>query len=378
MAIPPGSQNFMGFRNSSVWRFVKGDIAQLSIFDALYYAGILRLIRPAIGGLGVIFMFHRIGDPEESFAPMFTPASFIELCIRYARNAGWQIVTLDDMHRRLTGEADAREPFVCFTFDDGYRDNITLGLPIFERHKAPFAVYVPTGTPDRSLNPWWAIFDRLVSEHEEILLEPSVGQETVLRAGTVSEKRSAYWQLWRLAFPDASEHAYAVGRLYHRYSIDPANEMERITLGWKELREAVSHPLITIGSHTVSHPVLPELNDSAAEREIADGTSRLESELGRKVSHFAYPFGFATARDAGIVSALGLKSAVTTMKGNVFAEAKDHRFTLPRRSFENLHKSPRTIRNSLFGADNLLDIIRGRPRTMTASLLPWSVEPSSS
>src|ERR1039457_2328078 len=241
----------MRYRNSSLGRFVKGEIDRASIFDALHYAGILRLIRPAIGGMGVILLFHRIGDPEASFAPMFTPPLFLDRCIRYVRAAGWQIVTLDDMHRRLIGEVNAPKPFVCFTFDDGYRDNITLGLPIFERHEAPFAVYVPTGTPDRTMNPWWAIFDRIVSEHQEILVEPTAGEEMLLPARTRPEKKNAYWRLWELAFPDASEHAGAIDRLYRRYFIDPAAEMERITLGWRELREVAGHPLITIGAPTI-------------------------------------------------------------------------------------------------------------------------------
>ncbi len=359
----------MGLRNSRALRFLKGDPAQPSIFDLLYYTGLLRVLRPVTGGMGVIFMAHRIGNPAASLSPMHTPLEFLEECILYARRLGWQIVTLDEMHARLSGETVAREPFACFTFDDGYRDNIEHGLPLFERHQAPFAIYVPVGTPERTINPWWDVLDRLVSQRDEIVLEPAGSPEMRLTTRSRAEKQKVFWQLWDLAFPDLSSNTDTIDRLYRRYSIEPGEAMARIGLGWDELRTLVQHPLITIGSHTVSHPVLPKLSDRAACEEIEQGMRILETKLGRKISHFAYPFGYANARDVRLVSELGIRTAVLTQKGNIFAEARQHPHTLPRRSFENLALGRRLIRNFVFGSDNLPDILRGRPRTIKATAL---------
>ena len=53
---------------------------------------------------------------------------FLEDVIGGLRRAGVDLITLDEMHRRLT-EQDFRRRFVCFTFDDGYRDNLRNALP---------------------------------------------------------------------------------------------------------------------------------------------------------------------------------------------------------------------------------------------------------
>ena len=358
-------------RNSHLWRFIKGDIGLPSSFDALYYSGILRLVRPLTGGMGVILMAHRVGERSDFLAPMFTPPAFLERCIQYVRNAGWTIVSLEEMYRRVQGEVDSREPFVCFTFDDGYRDNITLALPIFERHNAPFTIYVPSGAPDRTINPWWSALDRIVSEHEEIVLERAQ-QESVLSCRTKQEKQKVYWMLWELCFPDLSvaEHAEVIQRLYSRYGITAEDELDRICLSWSELRRIAKHPLVTIGGHTSSHPVLPKLSDESARQEIRGGTERLEQELNSKVDHFAYPYGLACERDMQLVADLGFKTAVVTHKGNIFPETRNHLVTLPRRSFENLPLNNRVIRNSIFGTDNLLDMLRGRPLIIKAESVP--------
>lgn len=48
---------------------------------------------------------------------------------------------------------------------------------------------------------------------------------------------------------------------------------------------------VTIGAHTLSHPLLKALDDTAAMREIEGSKRALETQLGRRVDGFAYPFG---------------------------------------------------------------------------------------
>lgn len=57
-----------------------------------------------------------------------------------------------------------------------------------------------------------------------------------------------------------------------------------------ELRE-MSTAGIAIGSHTRTHPHLPELDAEAKRGEIRGSKARLEEMLGRSVTAFAYPYG---------------------------------------------------------------------------------------
>ena len=352
--------------------YCKGRMADPSIYDICHDLGVLRALRRWFSGKGVIFLFHRVGDADRALAPMFVSPESLENAIIEVRRFGWEIVSLDEAYGRLLNDRPKTNPFVCFTFDDGYRDNYELALPIFRRHQAPFCVYIATGLIDNSINPWWSALETLVTNHSEIDLRLDDGSEMRLPAHDGAEKKASYWALWDLAFPDLSRMPAVFERLYDTYGITAAAEAKRIAMTWNEVRQLASDPLATIGAHTVSHPILTKLNEDQAIEEIARGRDRLEQELGRKIDHFAYPFGFLGSREIRITRTLGFKTAVTTREGNLFREHGDQPYCLPRRNVEQQNTTSRFIRNSLWGVDSLKSVMRRRHRMVTESL--WRSE----
>jgi peptidoglycan/xylan/chitin deacetylase (PgdA/CDA1 family) len=76
---------------------------------------------------------------------------------------------------------------------------------------------------------------------------------------------------------------------------------------------------VTIGAHTVSHPILTRIDAVRARREIVDSGETLAAITGRTVSLFAYPNGkpgedFAPEH-VDMVRAAGYAAAVTTGRG---------------------------------------------------------------
>lgn len=92
-----------------------------------------------------------------------------------------------------------------------------------------------------------------------------------------------------------------------------SNPSELATMRWDELRDLADSG-IEIGSHTVSHPHLVELDDHTLERELLDSRLRIEDELGRPCRYLAYPFGEedgrvrVAARAAGYEAAFSLRA----------------------------------------------------------------------
>lgn len=86
-------------------------------------------------------------------------------------------------------------------------------------------------------------------------------------------------------------------------------------LSLEQLRELAASPLITIGAHTRTHPMLPSLQPSQSWEELEGSKSDLENALGISVHHLAYPSGNYNALILQQVREIGFVTAVTTQEG---------------------------------------------------------------
>ncbi len=319
-----------------------------------YRTGVYHAFGRRYAGSGVVLMFHRVcrDDAETLYPGYVVTVGLIEMLVQSVRDAGWDIIGLDDIPARLQ-ERHARR-FVCFTFDDGYADNYTLALPVFRRPQAPMAVYIATGILSRSVFYWWGALEAFVFKSDSVEVPGLNGAASArLRAGTLAEKRAAYDALDGLAHEASDQFFDAIRPQWKKVGIDPEALLDRDALTVDQARALAADPLVTIGAHTVTHARLSTLAAAAAEQEIVQSRSVLEQTLGTAVRHFAYPFGGPNScgpREFEMAARAGFRTAVTTRRGNVFPEHASHLHALPRR---NAPLGRRYLLNQLFGLETL-------------------------
>jgi peptidoglycan/xylan/chitin deacetylase (PgdA/CDA1 family) len=88
----------------------------------------------------------------------------------------------------------------------------------------------------------------------------------------------------------------------------------------EELRRLPEN-LITIGSHTVTHPFLPSLEQEEARRELYESRIGLERLLKRKVTLFSFPFGGFNGHLVQWAREAGYDRVFTTLPKIAFATA---------------------------------------------------------
>jgi peptidoglycan/xylan/chitin deacetylase (PgdA/CDA1 family) len=343
------------------------------LLSALHFTGADSLLVPFARGVGAILALHHV-SPEDpgNFEPhRFQKVSpdFLEAAIGQVRASGFDIVSLDEAHFRLI-EGD-RKPFVCFTFDDGYRDNLEYAYPVFKRHELPFAVYVPTSYADGHGEVWWLALARVVVRLDALDVKID-GSARRLRASTPDEKDAAfhaiYW--WLRSINEADARAY-VRELCYGIDFDPRGLYHELMMTWDEVRRLAADPRVTIGAHTRDHFALAKLTLAEARAEIAESVRRIERETGRPCQHFSYPYGdepSAGAREFQLVKEMGLKTGVTTRPGLVQLKHAAELTALPRVALGGDYQRPRYVKVLLSGAPfapfNLVEAAsRGSPVT---------------
>jgi len=324
--------------------------------ETLYFSGANVLMRPFVRGVGVILTLHHV-RPErpDDFQPnrlLEVTPEFLELVVRYLRRRRLDLVSLDDMHRRLV-EQDFPRRFVCITIDDGYRDTLQWAYPILKHYDVPFAVYIPTSFPDRLGELWWLALEAVVARNGRITLLLD-GREQGFECYTVSAKRDLYDQLYRYVRSLASEQELRefVRDLCGRYHVDIAEFCTKLCMTWSELSTLASDPLVTIGAHTVNHVMLAKVPERTARAEMEMSRSVIEASLGRRPGHLSYPVGDRTSagpREFRIAADLGFKTAVTTRPGVLFPDHRERLTALPRISLNGEYQQLRYVRVLLSG-----------------------------
>jgi peptidoglycan/xylan/chitin deacetylase (PgdA/CDA1 family) len=330
-------------------------------FDTLYYSGAHILLRPFLEGVGAIIMLHHVRPPRgDEFQPnrlLEVSPEFLSQTLSWLRRQDIDIVSLDEMHRRLI-ERDFSRRFVSITFDDGYRDNKLYAFPILKRLELPFAIYVPTSFPDRRGKLWWLALEAAIARNDSIVVTIS-GVERKFICATTSQKREAYdsvyWWLRNLG-TEAEIHA-AVNELSARSGVDMGPVADELCMNWDEIRELAADTLVTIGAHTVNHVMLGKATEAAARFELKASRDIIEAELGAQVRHLAYPYGgrdLVGPREFGIASELGYQTAVTTRPGVLFPEHDRHLTALPRLSLNGEYQAARYVKVLMSGAATAL------------------------
>jgi peptidoglycan/xylan/chitin deacetylase (PgdA/CDA1 family)/GT2 family glycosyltransferase len=88
----------------------------------------------------------------------------------------------------------------------------------------------------------------------------------------------------------------------------------RRLLSLDQIREMQKYG-VDFGSHTMTHPWLPEVSDLQLYREVRDSKSRLEDLLGKEVNSFSYPWGGVDMRVRSAVAGAGYKAGFTIRPG---------------------------------------------------------------
>lgn len=286
------------------------------------------------GTLGIVYMLHHICEKDTKLIPtnedLKVSPAFLEKVIMRYKKLGFDFVSLDQLNEMIRSGETNRRPFVSFTIDDGYLDNYTNALPVFEKYNVPFAIFVATDFVDKKAILWWDCVEELIMTHESV---------------TTSDGRTypckSFQQRWntfrylreRILNLDQNCLEQGLNEMFALYDIDWYGPIKEKGMTWSQIKALADHPLCTIGGHTVSHPSLRILSQKEAEQEIREGVERIAQTIQQPVRFFAYPYG--TQHEIGerefcLIEGLGIQLAFMAHQGCITVDNMKNVTHLPR------------------------------------------------
>lgn len=90
--------------------------------------------------------YHKIGAPPPEGWPTwsYVPETIFQEQLTYLKENNWQVISLENFLQGLYDMVSLPEKSALITFDDGYRSNLEIAVPILQQYGYPAVLFVPT------------------------------------------------------------------------------------------------------------------------------------------------------------------------------------------------------------------------------------------
>ena len=270
--------------------FNKRNIAAFFLSYLLLITGKIRKIkkRAAKGEFILSVYFH---DPDRNL---------FEACVKWFLKHEFHFLTPDDLIAIASGAKPFPSSAVIFTADDGWRNNKDNIAAVANKYHVPVTIFASTEPVSGGNRFWWSA---IYEAHKKDLINKGVQELKKVK----NEERMQALKIANASLP-----------------------AKREALTIEELKEISGTPFVTIGSHTVTHPMLTSCSDGQSFTEISESKKILSGWLNKPVDHFAYPNGDFTQREINFLNDCGYKSAFTTKPQYITPDSFKNLYTLPR------------------------------------------------
>ena len=270
--------------------FNKRNIAAFFLSHFLIITGkVKRIKKQAFEGKIILSVYFH--DPGRQL---------FESCVKWFLKKGYTFISTEDLLLIAQNEKPFPKSAVVFTVDDGWKNNRANIVAVANKYKIPVTIFATTQPIATGEAYWWSY---------------------IAEANRKGLTTHSVQELKKVNNKERVEIVNEVKKLL---------PLKREALTIEELKEISADPVITIGSHTVTHPILSKCSDEQSASEISESKKILENWLHTDVKHFAFPNGIFDEREIKFLRDSGYKTAYTTNPNYITSANFSNLFTLPR------------------------------------------------
>jgi len=260
---------------------------------------IVNALRPKSKRQIPVLAYHRVSELTEDypFDPGLISATKEEFLIQmHEVKKHHTAVTIEQMIDYIDNKITLPKNAILITFDDGFSDNYYTAFEILDDLSIPATFFVTTDFIDSDETIWYERLAYFFSKIETLSIAlPKIDSQVDFESSVI-ERRKAYIKIVeKLKLVSNEIRLNTLSELYDFYG-DPYNVADdkdkklSQSMSWQQLKE-MSEANMSIGSHSLSHPILSMLTKSELTDELNKSKSTIEKKLKAEINSLAFPVG---------------------------------------------------------------------------------------
>ena len=221
--------------------------------------------------------------------------------VTWLKDSGYTFISSDQLLDIMNNKIACPSGAAWLSFDDGWKGNIDNVVATAVEYDIPITIFINIAGVEEGTF-WWTKVSTWAA-----LVPAELRQAEVIKRLPEDVRKQTLQLISQAALQDASRR-------------------EAMTV--EDVRRISAMAQVTIGSHTVTHPALPNCDDSQIDYELGTSKRKLEDWTGKQVRTFAYPFGCFDGRERQFLKKYGYELATTTE--NRFATLNSDCYLFPR------------------------------------------------
>ena len=283
-----------------------------NLLNAFHKVGGFRPFHWGVRDQVLILMYHRFSPSSQ--ASRVSGDQFREHLRYLSKNAN--SISLHEALEALVSGAPLPPNPVVITIDDGYRDAYDIALPLVREFNFKATLFAVTDFVNGECWVWTDIMRFILQQAGNggrRTIPTSAGEFDVSGDDSYRDADVINGRLKKMPDQQKDEVIQEIAKALN-IDVPPRPTAEFEPLNLDQLREMDSTN-IQIESHTVTHPILTEVDEPRLDDELVRSKARLETMLDRDVNFFCYPNGNVNVSVRDAVERAGYKGALTTNFG---------------------------------------------------------------
>lgn len=269
-------------------------------------------------GKSFVLLFHK-----EENGPLFEK-------IILALKRRYRLVSLEVLEQMITQKQELKN--IChISFDDGDISFYNIVFPILKKHHVPVSLFISPDVISTNTNYWF----QEVHDYDEKIVKKILSQQLNIPVGKINHAPFKF--IFKCLPIKKIEN---IIEIYQEQTQCSTKKPVNITLS--QLRELAASELVTLGAHTLKHPILKNETDADSRHEITASVKKLEALTGKPVTYFAFPNGIPGLdfgeREMNCLRENNITMAFSTELDNISAE--HNLLSLPRMGFARMGLHP--------------------------------------